>query len=668
MAEAALAPRSHFAIRPWMLAAALLVPAAILAVLGFTGALPAALWRAGLLAPDMTDTKQILAHYSLLPRSAVAVLAGAALGLSGAIFQQVLRNPLASDTTLGIAAGAKLALAAAMLWAPGLLVFGPEGVALAGGAGALAIVFALAWRTGLSPLTVVLAGMVLALYCGALAAMLVLINHQYLEGLFIWGSGSLVQQSWDTSIRLGVQLAIAGVLLALMIRPLTLLSLEEAGAQSLGVSLHGTRLAALSLAIVLAACVVAGVGVIGFVGLIAPSLARLSGARRLRDQLVWAPVLGAGLLWLTDQLVLRSGSLNGGILPTGAVTALFGSPLLLWLLPRLRAASLPTRTGPGLTSGVRRRAPLMLGGLALVVALAFALSLTFARTPDGGWAFTPLADLPELMQWRLPRTVAALSAGAMLALAGGILQRLTRNPMASPEVLGVGAGAAFGLLLALHSYAAADREILLAASCAGAFAVLLVIVLLSRKSGFTADRVLLAGIALGALCDALVGALTASGDPHAMRLLNWMMGSTYGVDDQQALWAVGCAVVLIGLTALCLRWLDLMPLGDAPGQAVGLNLNRSRLILLALAAMLTAAGTLVVGPLTFVGLMAPHLAARLGLRRAFPQLAGAVLMGGLIMLLADWLGRMVAYPWQMPAGLLATLIGGPVLMWLLARR
>jgi len=135
--------------------------------------------------------------------------------------------------------------------------------------------------------------------------------------------------------------------------------------------------------------------------------------------------------------------------------------------------------------------------------------------------------------------------------------------------------------------------------------------------------------------------------------------------------AAAAGTLAVGLTTLALlgaRWLDILPLGPSTALALGLDLTRSRLVLFALTAVLTAAATLAVGPLTFIGLMAPHLAAQIGLRRAFPQMVGAVLLGSLIMVSADWLGRMVLFPHQIPAGLVATLIGGPALMWLLARR
>lgn len=667
MADVAISRAENGTLRPWMVAGGLLTLGAVLSLQRIGTSLPPSLWVGALLAPDPSEVRQLVVHYSVLPRVAASILCGAALALAGAVFQQVLRNPLASPTTLGVSAGAKLALALATLWAPGLFAFGREWVALAGGGATITIVFALAWRKGLSPLAVVLSGLVVGLYCGAVSAALILFKEHYLTGLFIWGSGSLSQQGWSTVTTLSLQVVGCAVLLGLMIRPLTLLSLEEAGAASLGVSLQRIRLLALGVAVALTAFVVSGIGVIGFIGLVSPALARLAGARRLSEQLTWAPPIGAGLLWTTDQLVLLTGGLTGGLIPTGAVTALFGSPLLLWLLPRLRSPVPPPRSDAGAALPRRPVAPL-LGVLGLLLATFLLLSLLIGRTPDGGWALAGWDELEGLMPWRAPRAFAALSAGAMLAVAGGILQRMTRNPMASPEVLGVGAGAAFGLIVVLFTFTAAGRGIQMIAACTGAFAVLFLILVLGRRTGFTPERVLLAGIAIGALFDALVGSLTASGDPRGLLLLNWMTGSTYQVDGAQAAWCGMGAVMLCALVPFCGRWLDMMPLGDAPGQALGLDLGRVRLVLLALAAGLTAVATLVVGPLTFVGLMAPHLAERLGLRRAMPQLAGAALVGALIMLTADWLGRMIAFPWQMPAGLIATLIGGPALMWLLARR
>ncbi|AZO09793.1 Fe(3+)-hydroxamate ABC transporter permease FhuB [Mesorhizobium sp. M3A.F.Ca.ET.080.04.2.1] len=655
----------------WPLGALLLCAALAALGLGATLAnlaalLPPASWLDAAAAPDIDDMRQVLVHFAFLPRLAVSLLSGAALGLAGAVLQQVLRNPLASPETVGVSAGSHLALALATLAAPSLLAFGREWVALAGAFAALAAVLALSWHKGLSPLSVVLAGLVVSLYAGAIGAALVVLKHDWLAGLFIWGAGSLGQQDWTTTLWLLPRLGIAALTIGLMVRPLTLLGLEDDGARSLGVPLGIYRFAGLGAAVALIAFTVAAVGVIGFVGLAAAALARIGGGRRLSHRLVMAPLLGATLLWAADQAVQLATGPQGDLLPTGAITALLGAPLLLWLLPRLSLGrELPALAAECLPRLQRPGVVLAAIGFALLVLLALAL---LCGPGPHGWSFAFGDQLDALLSWRWPRVLAALSAGAMLALAGLMMQRLTGNPMASPEVLGISAGAALGMVVALFVFDAPGRALQTGAATIGAFAALLAVLAIGRRAAFAPERLLLAGVALTGLFDALVLVLTASGDPRAMLLLNWMTGSTYGVDAGSAILTASIALSLLLTAPLFMRWLDMLPLGPTVVQALGLDLSRTRLLVLVMVAALTAASTLIVGPLTFIGLMAPHLARRLDLARALPQAAGAVLAGALIMVCADWISRTAIFPRQIPAGLVATLIGGPVLMGLLRRR
>lgn len=661
-------PRGTFGNQPVgaILLCAMLSAAAAATVSNLTVQLPSALWLQSLTAPDIEDMRQVLIHYAFLPRLAVSLLCGAALGLAGTVLQQVLRNPLASPETVGVSAGAHLALALATLLAPSLLAFGREWVALAGAFVAISAVFALSWHKGLSPLSVVLAGLVVSLYAGAIGAALIVLRHEWLASLFIWGAGSLGQQDWTTTLWLLPRIGAAAVAIGLMVRPLTLLGLDDEGARSLGVPLGVYRFAGLAASVALTAFVVAAVGVIGFVGLAAASLARIGGARRLSQRLVMAPLIGASLLWAADQAVQLATGPQGDLLPTGAITALLGAPLLLWLLPRLALGlEVPALTAERLPR--IGRPGLVLAAIGLSLLLLLGLALLYGPGPHG-WTIAFGDELQPLLAWRWPRVFAAFAAGAMLALAGLMMQRLTGNPMASPEVLGISAGAALGMMVALFALSDAGRPAQTAAATVGAFAALLVTLAIGRRAAYAPERLLLAGVALTALFDALILVLTASGDPRAVKLLNWLTGSTYGVDAGAALLTGAIAIVLLLLASLFMRWLEMLPLGSSAVQALGIDVPKTRLLVLLMVAALTAASTLIVGPLTFIGLMAPHLARRLGLARALPHAAGAVLAGAMIMVAADWIGRTAIFPLQIPAGLVATLIGGPVLMWLLRRR
>uniref|UniRef100_UPI00177DC874 iron chelate uptake ABC transporter family permease subunit n=1 Tax=Mesorhizobium silamurunense TaxID=499528 RepID=UPI00177DC874 len=272
-AKRRIAARRDWPLVAILLCATLAALAAVATLRNLSVQLPSAFWFDAAFMPDIGDMRQVLVHYAFLPRLVVSLLCGAALGLAGTVLQQVLRNPLASPDTVGISAGAYLALALATLVAPSLLAFGREWVALAGAFAALAAVLALSWHKGLSPLSVVLAGLVVGLYAGAIGAALVVLNHEWLAGLFM--AGSLGQQDWVTTLWLLPRLSAAMLAIGLMTRPLTLLGLEDDGARNLGVPLGIYRFAGLGMAVALIAFVVAAVGVIGFVGLAAPALARI---------------------------------------------------------------------------------------------------------------------------------------------------------------------------------------------------------------------------------------------------------------------------------------------------------------------------------------------------------------------------------------------------------
>lgn len=615
------------------------------------------------------DPSRMVLLYSTLPRMVTALLSGAALALAGSVLQQVLRNPLASDTTLGISAGANLALVVAMLAFPTLDGFSRDAVALLGSAAAAMIVFMIGARRGFSPFALVLAGLIVSIWCGALAAILVLMNDRYLSGLFIWGAGSLAQQSWVIPLALMPKIAVLATITFLMARPLALMELGDSGASGIGLAVKRTRVIAVCIAIALAAVITSTVGVIGFIGLIAPGLARLAGARRMKSQLIWSPLIGAGLLLLTDEALALLATGDTLFLPTGAITAFLGAPLLLLMLPRLRVSH---RVNPGVSSPTNVRSshisPIRLAYAGIFLCVLVVCAVFLGRTPDGAWAFLAQAHWADVLPYRLPRVIGAFAAGMMLAAVGSILQRLTGNEMASPEVLGISAGATIGVTVALFLLPASGVAEQLGFGGLGALAVLVVIFLFGIRSGFAPERVLLTGIALGAMLDASISVLAATGDPRAMMVMQWMSGSTYLVDAPKAFAAVVAALVGLSLSFLARRWLDLLPLGPQAAQAIGIRINVARGCLFVLAAGMTAVATLMVGPLSFVGLMGPHLARELGTRRAMPQLAAAALAGGGLMVLADWFGRMIGFPYQLPAGLMSALVGAPMLLAFVLRK
>lgn len=628
--------------------------------------LPGALWWQSLFTPNLDDVSQAVLHFSWLPRLAVTLLAGAALGLAGTLMQQVLRNPLASPTTLGVASGAQLALMMVTLFAPSWLLLGREWIAMAGGSLAMALVFALAWRRQLNPVVIVFAGLVINLYLAAISMGLLLFFLEELKGLLVWGSGSLVQNSWNGVSYLLPRLLAAAVLAAVLVRPLAVLELDDASARSLGVSLQHLRFAGLGLAVFVTACVVSVVGLIGFIGLAAPAMVRLLGIRQLGQRLLWAPILGALLLAATDLLLQSLSRFWPVLIPTGAMTALLGAPLLLWLIPRLSIKSGAPKSNAGLLVA-RHSAPARLIGLLLVGLLLAMVATLLLGQGMTGWSWPSWLRWQAQLEWRLPRTLAAGAAGVLLALAGTLLQRVSNNPMASPELLGVSGGTFMGVIATALLLPALPLPLMLSGGLLGAFGCLLLLVLVNRKHGFQPERILLSGIAITALFEPLQAIALANGDMRVQQLLSWMSGSTYYVTLPVAYGLVGLALLMLAACLLVSRWLDLLPMGAAVATALGIRLNRAQLAILLLVAVLTASATLVVGPLSFVGLLAPHMAKLMGLVRARWHLLGAAASGALLMVSADWVGQQILFPQEVPVGLVSTLLGGAYFMWCLRR-
>ncbi|MGD8120914.1 Fe(3+)-hydroxamate ABC transporter permease FhuB [Vibrio sp. TRT 2004] len=612
---------------------------------------------------DETNYQHIITHYTYLPRLTVAVMCGFALAVAGCVMQFVLRNPIASPTTLGVASGAEFGMVMGLLLLPSTTWIATFIPAFIGGCLATGLVFTLSSSRGFSPLHMVLAGLVVSLFLGSVNTMLLLLHEQRLTTIFVWGAGVLNQNDWTSAQLLLPLIALPTLLLLVLQRPLSVLQFGDNIATSLGVNIKQIKLACLSLAIFITAAVVSEVGLIGFVGIVAPAIARMLGARSLMKQILVSGIVGSTLLLIVDLVVQPFSGVGGELLPTGAMTALIGAPFLLWLLQRTKLQSYLKARNESF-SQYKAVDPTKI--VALLLGMLFAttiIALTVGRTPIG-WNATLTQSLFEL---RFPRVMVALLAGIGLAFAGTIIQRLSNNPMASPEVLGISSGAALALVLGTLSGIAIERDQQMLLGTLGAVSVTGLVWLMGRKHNFAPTHTLLTGIALSAGLDALLRVAMSSGHDNAAALLTWLSGSTYLV-SREDMWLLMAGVLLMGAIAFSLqRWITLITLGEVTTNSIGLNATMVRLVLLMVVAALTTLCTIVIGPLSFIGLLAPHMARSLHQYRALPQMITAALLGATIMVSADWIGRTLWFPWQFPAGLLASLIGGGYFLYLMRK-
>lgn len=619
-------------------------------------------WRKLLTPSQQLDIVDMAIQLKLLATSSVALTAGGLLGVVSILLQQLVKNPLASDTTLGVGVGAQLAIMLVTLFVPSLAIHGGFFVAFVGALLSMSLVFLLATPSRFNPLILILAGLVVNILLSAVAAVLVLFFTERSVGMMSWAAGFLTQSSWSASITLAVATAILGLSSLFLLKPLTLMSLDDAQAKRLGVPINVIRAIVVLIAAVVTALVVSEVGLIGFIGLGAASLVNALGIHHIGKRVVAAFGFGALILWLTSNIVLLLEPVLGMIIPAGAMTGILGAPLIIWLILQRRRQSIEVVT-PMIV-----RTPSQVNfwywGLGLAVLIAMANLLL---QDIDGWGLS--TEWALTAQYRLPRSLSAATTGVMLATAGVLLQTLTRNPMASPEVLGVSSGAALGVVLGflfLPSLGIAARAgSLMLTGLLGASAVLILIIWLARR--VSSGYLLLVGIGIAAMMDGVMHLVKLSGDPSLQAMLSWLSGTTYSTEPATVWYLMAIAALLYTLSLVMIKPLRVMGLGPSVARNLGVAVNWVTLAILVLVAALSTASTLAVGPLSFVGLMVPHLATSVGAVKLERQLPMAALMGAGVMVVADWIGRYVIFPYELPAGTVAALIGGGYFLWLIRR-
>ena len=617
---------------------------------------------------------------SRLPRLAAGVAVGFALGAAGALLQSVTRNQLASPDTLAVTAGSYFALTAVAALGLSLPLWASGGVAFIGGLLAAALVLALAGSTAGSGTTrLILAGSALALALDAGTALLLILFTERTTGLFAWGSGSLAQLNIDASLR-AFPLIVAVIAIALLLaRRLDVLNLGDDTASMLGVPIRATRLIAVACAVLLTSTAVMLAGPIAFIGLGAPVVARLlaSRVRSLSRHLLLIPVsglLGALLILLADAgLRALLGAEGATSVPTGIPTALLGAVVIVVLALRMRDAggvrTPPQARAPGRS---RRRLGIVLAVAAVLVVGAGIVGLLagslWLQTGDLAlWARGAAPDLvTRAIDERVPRVAAALLAGAALALSGSVVQSTVRNPLAEPGLLGITAGAGLGAVIAVTN--GGGRPMLITLALVFGLATFGLIALLARGGGMLPDRFVLIGIDCGYGLSALTTFFLLRADPwNTPRILTWLSGTTYGRTLPDVLpVAIALVVALPALIGLR-RHLDLLAIDEDTPRILGISLERTRFSVLAIAAALAAVSVVAMGVIGFVGLVAPHLARAIVGARHTRIIPVAMLLGGLLVCVADTLGRTLISPAQLPAGLMLALIGAPYFVWLLRR-
>ncbi|WP_225098430.1 iron chelate uptake ABC transporter family permease subunit [Streptomyces sp. CoH27] len=329
------------------------------------------------------------------------------------------------------------------------------------------------------------------------------------------------------------------------------------------------------------------------------------------------------------------------------------------------------RTPGGFSLRVDPRALIV---VVLLLAAACAAGVALIGTGDAG---IPAADVLKTLagsgtayqdfivnELRLPRVLVGLLVGASLGLGGALFQSVSRNPLGSPDVLGLSQGSTAGALVVIVLMSGTSAQVTFGA-LVGGLVTGCAIYLLAWKQGVHGYRLVLVGIGVSTIATAVNGYLLTKADlVDAARAVVWMTGSLNGRDWDQVWPLLALCAVLVPLVLANARGLRMMEMGDDVANALGVRVQRVRLVLMVSAVLLTAAATAAAGPVSFVALTAPQLARRLT-RSPGPNLVPSLCMGAALLVAADWASQRLFGADQLPVGVVTGVLGGGYLLWLL---
>ena len=345
--------------------------------------------------------------------------------------------------------------------------------------------------------------------------------------------------------------------------------------------------------------------------------------------------------------------------------------LALLLSRRLDVLSLGEDAAASLGVPVRstRTAAVLCAVLLTSISVTLAGPIAFVGLGAPALARLLARRVPALRRHLFLLPTAGLLGALLILLAGVGVQSTVRNPLAEPGLLGITAGAGLGAVIVVTTgLGGGGRAVLVALAVIAGLATFAIVALLAWRGGLQPDRFVLIGIGCGYALTAVTTFLLLRSDPwETPRILTWLSGTTYGRSLPDVVPVFVALLIATPLLFVLRRHLDLLAVDDDTPRVLGIQLERTCLGGLAIAAVLAAVSVVAVGTVSFVGLVAPHLARGLVGARHSRVIPVAMLLGGLFVLVADALGRTLIAPSQLPAGLMIALVGAPYFVWILRR-
>ncbi|HDZ4936356.1 TPA: iron ABC transporter permease [Campylobacter jejuni] len=589
-----------------------------------------------------------------LSRFFMCLLCGFLLAFSSLILRIVMQNPLASDTTLGVAPSASFAILIATLFFPSFLNISKVLMGFAGAFSVLFLIFIFMLKRRLNSTSIILLGLISGMIFGALSSLLMLFYPEESKAFLLFNSGYFTQNGFKDVVEFFCYAGVALVSLYFFIPYFKILNLGDELASSVGQNIFYVKFFALCLSAYFITLVVSFVGVISFLGLFASVFVEFFKIKNIRKEFIICGFLGFFLLFVVDLLLQILQILKGVNLPTGGVLALIGSPLLIFAVFRM----LKETFNDDIYISCCFKEKYVIVGLILLVLMLFFLNLYFDFSTLN---FKNMPD--EILALRLNKLAILLLCGILLALVGFILQKLSFNPMASPEMLGINSGASLGVLFALYF----SLEYIQIFAIIGALLVLCFLFFLSVQFNINMQKIILIGIAIMFFVDALGKIFLASGDFKAYVFLAYTQAGLINIDENLSLSLLIYTGIFLFILYILYPSLKIFSLGENCALSVGLNITKVRIIFLSLSAFACALSALCIGPFSFVGLLAAHIVRLLGIKKLYNQLLSTALLGICLMFLAYFISKIALFPYEIPLGIVATLLGSICLFFMIKR-
>ncbi|MBK1973786.1 iron ABC transporter permease [Campylobacter sp. TTU-622] len=589
----------------------------------------------------------ILKNY-VLSRIGVCFICGVLLSLASLLLRKILHNILVSDTTLGVSSASGFFLLLSSLFFPFIYENFKILIAFFGAIIILIPIFVLGYKKRFNNVSIILLGLISSLFFSALTSLFILLYPEESKAFLFYNSGYFTQNGLKDFFQIIFYSSIGFIFLYFFSSSFKILTLGDIIAKSLGANIILSKAITLILSAYLVALVVSFVGSVAFLGLFASILIHQFKFDDIKKEFLFCSLVGGFLLSNID-LILQLLQLLGNInLPTGSMVPFLGIPLLIYVIfKKIKDYSNDCYFLDENHFFISKY--ILFSIVFILLILFFIMNLYFDFLNLKIDFSTP----KEIFDLRIYKLIILACSGILMAIAGFILQRLSFNAMASSEFLGINSGASLGVLFALWFMPFLVWPLALI----GALAILFLLVFFYFVQKISMQKIILLGVCIMFLTDAFFKIVLLSADIRVYSFLAFTQAGILNASFNNALIILIFTIISFLIMPFFTRWLNALRLGEVCAINIGLDLFKVRIILLIFCALISVLVVLNTGPFSFISLLAPHLANLFFIQNMKMKLFLTTLIGALFMLLAEFLSKLLIFPYEIPLGIIATLLG-----------